>query len=46
MHVEVRSAASPAMAQGTIWSESPPPGVRVPRGSVVVVSVEPAKHGS
>jgi beta-lactam-binding protein with PASTA domain len=46
LRVEVRAAASPTIAAGTIWSESPPTGVRVPRGSIIVLSVGPAKHGS
>jgi beta-lactam-binding protein with PASTA domain len=46
MQVEVRAAASRAAVPGTITRESPAPGVRVPRGSIIVLSVEPAKHGS
>jgi beta-lactam-binding protein with PASTA domain len=46
VEVEVRSAASPGTALGTITAESPGPGVRVPRGSVIVLYVEYAKHGS
>jgi beta-lactam-binding protein with PASTA domain len=46
MQVEVRWAASPAATPGTITAESPAPGVKVPRGSLIVLSVEPAKHGS
>jgi DNA-directed RNA polymerase specialized sigma24 family protein len=46
MQVEVRMAASPATVPGTITRESPAPGVKVPRGSTIVLSVEPAKHGS
>jgi beta-lactam-binding protein with PASTA domain len=46
MRVEVRRAASPAMAPGTITRESPAAGVKVPPGSIIVLSVEPAKHGS
>ena len=46
MQVEVRPAASPAAVPGTITRESPPPGVRVPRPSIIVLSAEPAKHGS
>ena len=46
MQVEVRSAASPTGIPGTITRESPAPGVKVPGGSIIVLSVEPAKHGS
>jgi beta-lactam-binding protein with PASTA domain len=46
LRVEVRTAATPAMAPGTITRESPAPGVKVPAGSIIVLSVEPAKHGS
>jgi serine/threonine-protein kinase len=46
MQVEVRSAASPTIIPGTISRESPAAGSEVPRGSIIVVYVEPAKPGS
>jgi serine/threonine-protein kinase len=46
MQVEVRSAASPNIIPGTITSESPAPGSAVSRGSIIVLYVEPVKHGS
>lgn len=46
MHVEVLLTTSPTGIPGTITRESPAPGVKVPRGSIIVLSVEPAKHGS
>jgi beta-lactam-binding protein with PASTA domain len=46
IRVEVRAAASPAAAPGTITTESPAAGVKVPRGSIIVLSVDPAKRGS
>jgi beta-lactam-binding protein with PASTA domain len=46
MRVEVRTAASPGAAPGTITAESPAAGVKVPHGSILVLSVDPAKHGS
>jgi beta-lactam-binding protein with PASTA domain len=46
MQVEVRSATLPASIPGTITMESPAAGSEVARGSVVVLYVEAAKHGS
>jgi beta-lactam-binding protein with PASTA domain len=46
LRVEVRMAASPATAPGMVNRESPAPGVKLPAGSLIVLSVEPPKRGS
>jgi beta-lactam-binding protein with PASTA domain len=46
IQVEVRTAGSPATVPGTVTRQSPAAGSVMPRGSIIVLYVQPAKHGS